>query len=321
MIAFRNGRFLPYSELAVAPHDAGFVFGATVTDFCRTYRHRLFRWPDHLARLRRDAAACFIPLPYSDDELTAAAERLVAENAKALPPDDDLAVITFATPGPLGYMAGEAETGPPTVAMHTFPILKERYRRFFTEGVSLVFSGFLPQFDDPPMGVKHRSRVHWWVASRANPPGMVPLLLAEKDIPDTTIGAVLTVKNGVLEYAPQVQSGQGPSDRVLTLKDGTLEVPPRGRVLDSISARVILELADRLGIETREGTEWPLGRKSDGVTELLLTGTAFGIAGVREFVWLSGGGEVYPWPGPVFTRLAAAWSEMVGVDIVKQFTG
>ncbi|MEO2090601.1 MAG: aminotransferase class IV, partial [Gemmataceae bacterium] len=76
------------------------MFGATVTDFCRTYRHRLFRWPDHLARLRRDAAACFIPLPYSDEELTAAAEHLVSENAKGLPPDDDLALTTFATPGP-----------------------------------------------------------------------------------------------------------------------------------------------------------------------------------------------------------------------------
>lgn len=296
MLAFRNGRFLPYSELAVAPHDAGFVFGATVTDFCRTYRHRLFRWPDHLARLRRDAAACFIPLPYSDEELTAAAEHLVSENAKGLPPADDLALITFATPGPLGYMAGEAENGPPTVAMHTFPIPKERYRRFFTEGVVLVFSGSLPQFDNPPMSVKHRSRIHWWVASRANPPGMVPLLLAEKDIPDTAIGAVLTVTNGVIEH------------------------PPSGSVLDSVSLRVVLELAEQLKIETRPLSKWPLGRKTDGVSELILAGSAFGVAGGRGFQWFSGT-EEYDWPGPVFTRLAAAWSEMVGVDIVKQFTG
>ena len=82
MLAFHNGRFVPYSELRIAPHDAGFVFGATVTDFCRTYAHKLFRWPDHLARLRRDCEACFIPLPYSDAELTAAAETLVAENTK-----------------------------------------------------------------------------------------------------------------------------------------------------------------------------------------------------------------------------------------------
>ncbi|MCU0703541.1 MAG: hypothetical protein MUF18_06135 [Fimbriiglobus sp.] len=63
-LAFHNGRIVPYSELAIPPHDAGFVFGATVTDFCRTYAHQLFRWPDHLARLRRDAEVCFVPLPY-----------------------------------------------------------------------------------------------------------------------------------------------------------------------------------------------------------------------------------------------------------------
>ena len=207
-----------------------------------------------------------------------------------------MALITFATPGPLGYMVGEADTGPPTLAMHTFPIPKERYKRFFPEGVALVFHGFTPEFDDLPNGVKHRSRIHWWRAGRASQSDDVPVLLGENDVPDTALGAVLTVTNGVIEH------------------------PRRGKVLDSISLRIVLELAGRLGIETRERTDWPLGRKSDGVSELLLAGSAFGIAGVREFVWLSGGGEVYPWPGPVFTKLAAAWSQMVGVDIVKQFT-
>jgi hypothetical protein len=28
-----------------------------------------------------------------------------------------------------------------------------------------------------------------------------------------------------------------------------------------------------------------------------------------------------PWPGPVFQKSLAAWSDLVGVDIAKQFTG
>lgn len=296
MIAFRNGRFLPYSELAVAPHDAGFVFGATVTDFCRTYRHRLFRWPDHLARLRRDAAACFIPLPYSDDELSVAAEHLVSENAKGLPPDDDLALITFATPGPLGYMAGEADTGPPTVAMHTFPIPKERYRRFFTEGVVLEVAGIHPEFDHiPARGAKHRSRIHWWVTGRMSGADVVPALMADGDTPDTAVGGVLSVHDGRIEY------------------------PPHTTALDSISIRVVLELAKRLGISVRERYYGTFHRQRAHVSELLLAGSAFGVAGVRE---IRDTGKIeYQWPGPVFTKLAAAWSDLVGVDIVKQFTG
>ncbi len=302
-LAFRNGRFLPYSELAVAPHDAGFVFGATVTDFCRTYRHRLFRWPDHLARLRRDAAACFIPLPYSDEELTAAAERLVTENAKALPPDDDLAVITFATPGPLGYMAGEADTGPPTVAMHTFPIPKERYRRFFTEGVVLAWAGLAPQYGTVTAVPKHRSRMHWWHANHwinrepepSLHPGAVSALWGRGYALDTAIGAVLAVR------------------------DGTVLRSPADLVLDSVSVGVVRELCQAVGIPFVESKD-EFGRTIDADAELLLAGSAFGIAGVRRFVWQRKTVE-YPWPGPVCTQLAAAWSDLVGVDIVKQFTG
>src|SRR5688500_13597082 len=112
-IAFHNGRFVATGELALSFADAGFVSGATVTDFCRTYRRRLFRWPDHLARLRRDCAACRVPLSVPDAELTAAAERLVAHNAQLLAESEDLALVTFATPGPLGYLTGHDENGPP----------------------------------------------------------------------------------------------------------------------------------------------------------------------------------------------------------------
>jgi branched-subunit amino acid aminotransferase/4-amino-4-deoxychorismate lyase len=298
MLAFHNGRFVPYSELHIAPHDAGFVFGATVTDFCRTYAHKLFRWPDHLARLRRDAAACFVPLPYSDAELTAAAEHLVSENAKPLPPGDDLALITFATPGPLGYMIGDTANGPPTVAMHTFPIPKERYRRFFTEGVTLIWAGAATN-----TRYKHRNRLHWWTANQwsarhgSSPHAAVavPVLWGPSSTLDTAIGAVLSVQEGVVCRHKA------------------------GYALDSISLDVVEELCAASGLAFEE-REQSFGQEELNESELLLAGSAFGVAGVSRFVWND---EVvpYPWPGPVFAKLAAAWSELVGVDIVKQFTG
>jgi branched-chain amino acid aminotransferase len=293
-LAFHNGRFLPQSELTVGFHDAGFVFGATVTDFCRTYAHKLFRWPDHLARLRRDCGACAVPLPYPDAELTAAAKRLVSENAGHLPPGDDLALVTFATPGPLGYMVGASENGPPTVAMHTFPIPKERYRRFFTEGVILTHRGINPV---PMESAKHRSRMHWWKAGRQNPdPTAVPMLFNHRGQPDTAVGGVLGVRNG------------------------TVYAAPLDAILDSISVRVVEELCGELGIPFERRVSWLVdGRVTS--EEWLLAGSAFGVAGVKAKVGMRGSRLDYPWPGPVFTRLAAAWSEMVGVDIVRQFAG
>ena len=80
--------------------------GATVVDNARTFRHKLFRWPDHLERFRRDCRTCYVPLEATDDQLTATAEELVAHNAAQLPPGGELQLVTFATPGPLGFYLG-----------------------------------------------------------------------------------------------------------------------------------------------------------------------------------------------------------------------
>jgi branched-subunit amino acid aminotransferase/4-amino-4-deoxychorismate lyase len=282
-LAFSNGRFIPPAELALTFADAGFVSGVTVTDFCRTYRRRLFRWPDHLARLRHDCAACHVALPYSDAELTEAAERLVTADAQT----EELALVTFATPGPLGYLTGDADNGPPTVGMHTVPLPTARYRRFFTDGVTLEVTGSLPT--GLPMSVKHRSRLHWWLAERAaREPGAVATLLAADGSPDTAVGGVLAVWGD------------------------TIVRPPAGSVLESVSVGVVRELCCRLGLTFAEGAV-----DFADATEVLLAGSGFGLAGVRRVV----GGREFAWPGPVLGKLQTAWSDLVGLDVVRQMIG
>src|SRR5437773_6504525 len=123
-LAYLNGRYLPQTEARLPLHDAGFVLGATVTDLCRTFAHRLFRLADHLLRFRQSCLYTHIRQGVSEDELTQIAEHLVAHNAALLRPEQDLALVLFATPGSIGTYAGEeggAGDGPPTLGMHTFP--------------------------------------------------------------------------------------------------------------------------------------------------------------------------------------------------------
>ena len=301
-LAYFDGRFLPAREASLAINDAGFVFGATVTDFSRTYRHRLFRWADHLARFRRDCDACSIPLPQTDAELTRIGEELVARNAQLIGAEEELALVSFATPGPIGYYLGEpggAGDGPPTLGMHTFPLPPARYRRFFTEGVALALAGY-HRLDDPadgglvPPQVKHRSRLHWWIADRrVRNPNRFPLhaLAVLQDGPhgtitETAIGCVLAVRGG------QVLS------------------PPRGLILDGVSLKVTEELCGRLGSPFGEVSL----KESDCLTadEMVITGTAFGLAGVREFFVSGECRRVFDWPGPVTRRLLAGWEEVTG---------
>ncbi len=284
-LAYLNGRFFSATDTALSLADAGFVSGATIVDNARTYGGTPFRWADHLARFRRDCERCFVPLMASDAELTRIAGELIAHN-QPLVAMQDLHVVTFATPGPPG--------GPPTLAMSTYPIRVERYRPFFTEGVTLGVAG-TQSFDSddllPPM-VKHRSRLHWHIAERtiaATHPGAVPVVL-NRGVGDTALGAIAAVA-----------------------KDGTLLLPSPELVQDSISLKVLAELAGRSRVE--RFSWW-----SDEVVELLLAGTGFGIAGVKT-IHQGDRTRSFDWPGPVHQRLVKAWSDLVGLDIVAQFTG
>src|SRR5436190_13386140 len=138
-LAYLNGDWLPAGRLALPIHDAGFVFGATITDLCRTFRHRLFRWPDHLARFRRGCEYAGIALASSDDQLTAIADKVIGHNSGLIAPADDLALVVFATPGPIAYYAALADAnGPATLGMHTFPLPCARYQALLTRGAHLV---------------------------------------------------------------------------------------------------------------------------------------------------------------------------------------
>lgn len=299
--AWMNGTPVLPAELMLTVTDAGFVSAATITDTCRTYQQRLFRWPDHLRRLRHDCAACHIPLPYSDTELTAGAEGLVAAASDRLAPGQDALVTVFVTPGPLAYLTGAASSGPPTVGMYLRPLAKARYRRFFTEGVTLAVAGVWPSDSRCiiPGEVKHRSRLHWWLADQAvrdpaNPcyaPGAIAVLVDQfGNRPDTGLGSILAV-----EY-----------DTVISA--------PVGEVQASISVAVVRELCRAHGIPMREGRI-----AFDRASELMLAGSGFGLAGVCRLI-AEGRSRDFPWPGPLTQRLLVAWSELVGLDHVQQFS-
>ena len=293
-LAFLNGRLVPQAQASLPLNDAGFVYGATVTDLVRTFRHRLYRWPDHLARFRHGCAAADLAVPFDDDAVTHHANELVAHNASLIGPDADLALVLLATPGPVGFYLGQdvATNELPTFAMHTFPLPFARYRPWIEKGVSLV----TPSVRQVPAAcvdprIKQRSRMHWW--------------LAEREVRRTHPGAVallLDLEGGVTETA---------SSNLLIVKNRAIVSPPRESILDGISLRVVSELCARLGVcfEFRRLT------LEDCYTanEALVTCTSYCIAGVRRINERQIG-----WPGPMLQQLVAAWSGEVGVEIHRQ---
>jgi branched-chain amino acid aminotransferase len=296
--AFLNGRFLPQSQAVLPLHDAGFVLGATVTDLCRTFRHQLYRWPDHLARFRESCGSAQITPTFDEQKITEIADQLVLHNAAQLSPGGELALVLFATPGPIGYYLGEhggPGDGSVTFGMHTFPLPFARYRSWVEHGAALVVPAVrhVPAASIEPR-IKMRSRLHWWLADRQArmlEPGAVALLLDNDGNVTETAGA-----------------------NVLLVLGGKVVSPPADQILQGISRRVVIELCGKLGIPFNER---PLSvHDLDSAEEVLLASTPYCLVGVSRC-----NGKSVPWPGKLLRRLLQAWNAEVGIDIHGQILG
>lgn len=293
-LAYFNGRMLPQSQAVLPLYDAGLIFGAVATDLVRTFRFRPFRLADHLARFRRSCHAACIPQPVADEEIAEIAQRLVSHNAALFQPTQDLAVVMFATPGPVHHYGGLAAEGeaPPTLILHTFPLPFHRYVRYLREGVRLV----IPHVRHVPAAcvdprIKQRSRLHWWLADQeaqqADAGSMALLLDADGHVTETA-SANLVVVHG-----------------------NTAVIPPRGSVLGGVSLTVVEELCGELGIAFTERPLTPYDVAN--ADEVLVTCTSFCLAGVSRV-----NGRPIPWPGPLFERLVRAWNARVNLDVHAQ---
>jgi branched-chain amino acid aminotransferase len=283
-VAYQNGQFVPAAQLSLPIHDAGFVWGATVTDRVRTFNGRLFRLEEHSRRFRKSCSVARIPLVETDAQLTAISERLVEANRG----DGDLSVVWLATPGPVANFAAAepGELSRPTLIAHTLPIDASRLARLQKSGVSL-FAFPADRAVDPR--IKHRSRMAWWITKEKvheRDPLAQPLLL------DPHCGYVL----------------ETPTSNLLAVMDGQVVSPPVGTVLEGVSLGVVKELCARLGLPFwRDNLE---REDLSDASELLLTNTTDCVVGVSRL-----DDEPIPFPGPVLHSLLDAWSEMVGVDL------
>ena len=136
-----------------------------------------------------------------------------------------------------------------------------------------------------------RSRMHWWIAEQQ-----------AKDIDPDASALLVDATGHVTETA---------AANFLIIKEGAVLTPPRETVLNGISLRVVEELCGELRIPF---IEQPLTLvECQSADEAMLTCTSYCAAGVRRL-----NGARLPWPGPVWRRLLALWSEKVSVDIEAQ---
>jgi len=295
--AYLNGEFIPVSEAKLPIYDKGIVLGATVTEMTRTYHQIPFRLEAHVRRMFCSLRHASIEPVVSEEELVEISTELVAKNARLLPTDVELGLIHFSTAGKVPLYACRTlseEESKPTLCAHTFPLDFSYYADAMRHGYHVVTPSIRhipPQCLDSKM--KYRSRLHWHIADSQT----------QLVDPDAT-SLLLDLQGNITECS---------GANFLLAKDGAIHSPTLRNILPGISRDVVIELACKLSIPFKEQDL----QLYDVVNadEAFLSSTPFGICPATKVNGkLIGDGR----PGSMWRRLADAWSELAGLDIVAQ---
>lgn len=297
--AYLNGAYIPFTEAKLAVTDLGIVYGASVTEMVRTFSHQLFMLDEHLDRLFSALDyACIEPVPQKS-QLRQICETVIEQNARLLPQEHDLGLTVFITAGHnLPYLGlSEIEIcRTPTVCVHSFPLAYELWDQKYKTGQYLLKAEgqqLNKNIFDPR--IKSRSRIHLYRADK----------LVRKEDPQAS--ALLFDQSG---FAAETTIGN-----FYIVKDNSIKTPRSEHVLGGISQTMVARLAKQLGL-CYEETDISSNAIIDA-DEALTSSTAYCLMPVTHFNRqpISDGRL-----GPIFQKLLSAWSQTVGVDILKQAT-
>lgn len=298
-----NGNLISYSQAAVPVWDMGVVAGASVTEMARTFGHKPFRTSQHLDRLLDSLSGLGFSQQYDKQQLQHAIDGVLARNLPEIRAHSDLGIVIFSTAGPNAtYLGAEVAKGiSATTVVHTFELPFATWRPQLRDGVRLQISN-VRQIPVECFDVSHkvRNRLHWWLADQAaarQELGSKALLLDHAGfITETSTAALHLVCNG----------------RIIT---------PDSGVLNSLSSQLIEELASRLGIAF-ERRPVPLG-EIRYASEAFLSSSAATLLPVShvggERIGTETAGTTFP--GPVFSQMTTAWSQLVEINIAQQILG
>ena len=209
-LAYFDGRWIPASQVAISPTDAGFVQGSTVAEQLRTFGGKIFRLADHLARLRHSLSIIGVDAGMDQEELARIALELVDHNHQLLEDGDDLGLSIFVTPGEYPSYLAEAAASRPLVCLHTYPLPFRLWAEKYRSGQALRTTAIrqVPACCWPPE-LKCRSRMHYHLAdsqAAAAEPGARALLLDEHDrVSETSTANLLIYTAGVDAGANSVE--------------------------------------------------------------------------------------------------------------------
>lgn len=219
---FLNGDFIHADQARVSVFDRGFLLGDGVYEVIPVYAGRPFRLIQHLQRLQRSLDGVRMQNPYSDDKWSDIIAQLVTENGQG-----DQAVYLQVTRGvaPRDHVFPEGVE--PTAFVMSNPIkpLPESYKR---DGIKAITVEDIR-----------------WSQCDIKAITLLPNSLLRQKAQDVGAQEALLIRNGFMT--------EGSASNSYAVLDGILCTAPKDeKVLPGITRDLVLELADKAGINYRE---------------------------------------------------------------------
>ncbi len=279
-LAWIDGGVVPLAAARLPLTDRGFLFADSIFDTVRTYGGRPFLLGDHLDRLRASAAAVFLPVPWSDSELVAIANELLARH----PGEASLRIMITRGDGGSGLALPEPQR--PRLVVLCRP-LHPPDASAYREGVSVV---------RPPGGQAKASGVPSHVKSGSYLANVLALREARQR---GGFEALLLAADGSWSEAT--------TSNLFVVRDGALRTPGLADdILPGITRALVLEVAASLGIAATEGAVGDADLL--GADELFLTSSIKEVLPVTRVDDLPVGAGV---PGPVTQRISQGFAAAV----------
>jgi len=295
LVSYFNGEWVPESQVMIHPADRGFTMGDVVFDVERTFNGKIFRLRDHVERLWRSLQYMRIDAGLSMEEIEVISEDVVRRNEPQRPPGSDFLVRQTVSRGRPANNSQGSPSDPmtPTVIVSVSPI-DWSFAPSYETGIPVVFPSVRSYSSaslDPK--AKHYSRGNFVLAQ-----------MQAADV-DPSAWVVLLDQDGNIT--------EGVTNNFFLVTDGVIRTPKDTSILQGISRMAVLDLAKQLNIPVVEEDLQPYDAYT--ADEAFLANSVFQLLPIKAMDKREVRDGV---PGPISTQLMAAWSELVGLDIVGQ---
>jgi branched-chain amino acid aminotransferase len=290
-VAYYNGAILPESAVRIPFRDSASIRGIGVYDSARTFAGQPFKLRDHLTRLWQSMSYVGISLSLALEDLEAISIEVTRQNYAIVA--QDLWITQRVSQGAARELGGDGE---PTVIVECLPLPFAARAAYFRDGVRLMTA---TTRRTPPSSV----------SPQAKTVDLLNFHIAEREVRsrDAAAWPILVDTNGCL--------AEGAGANVFIVRDGELLTPPAQTVLPGITRATVCELARDLGLPVREAAIDLFDAYT--ASELFITSTSLCICPACSI------NDRRPTateiPGPITRRLQAAFSELVGIDVVQQY--